>query len=669
MNAAMPKILELARAQEQVMPLAVALCHTLQRLDPEVPEGLLYAVLVLCHKIASSDVCIRLSHESFESVVEQWQSEQEDDALCSYVHERFADFDRLKAEIAGCSTLVGQDEQSEKPLILWQERLYLRRYFIYERRVAKFILKREQEVDRLSEEQEAEIARACELLFVKEPDGTPNFQHLAALTALRSRFAVITGGPGTGKTTTVIKLLLLLLGLHHQKLEIKLCAPTGKAAENMIKAISTSRASQDFVGSVQKLEQIFGHALDLDAIPKSAQTLHSLLRVVPHQSRALVNAQRPLNCDVLVVDEFSMVDLPLFAKLCDGLSPRTRLILLGDKDQLFSVESGSLLSDLTSVKRRPSADTLAYLARLSGYKASELSNYRLSDTTVFLTVSHRFKQDSGIGQLALKVNQTELSGREKDELIQSCFTQGFSDLRLSQLSEELSTSALWQYSDTLAQESFGDPEDYHNLCSYKAFLDSLQASLAAGLSLEEAQALFDSLNAYRVLCSNRKGPLGQDELNLRMLLEVRQRFKITGRPQWFPGRVVMVTKNNPGLQLSNGDVGYTAYLKGSKERELMVFFKGSGTQARAIRPIFLNDYEDGYAMTVHKSQGSEYDEVLLVLSDYDNPVLTKELVYTGITRARRRLRLCAKASILSKACSRSVRRESGLVQWLTLQQA
>lgn len=669
MNAITRPILNLAAHNQEVLPLAVALGETLCKLDPEVPEELVYAVLVLAHKLADSDVCVRLEEQAFEPVVQQWYiaGELPEQSLYCYVTTRFTDFGQLRKRILSCHTLVGTQDSAVTPLICCTGRLYLRRYFLYERIAAAFVAERQQQVVNFSKEQEDKLKTALEVLFGKATPGQPEWQKIAALCALRSKFTVITGGPGTGKTTTVTKILLLLLSLSAEKLQIRLCAPTGKAAEHMNHSLSQAVHGREFSGWVEKLQTIFSHSLDLKAIPESAETLHSLLRVIPHRSSVRVTPKNPLLCDVLVVDEVSMVDLPMFAKLCQALTPRTRLILLGDKDQLFSVESGSVLSDLCSELRAPSAAGLDFFSRLSGHDPADFAGASLSDSTVFLTRSHRFSGQSGIGRLAAAVNANDRERSSKMQTILNCFEQGFADLKLALQPGNLQGQALWQEAVRIARESISDPALSLNLRSYRGFLAELKQSLAEGLSLKDAQRLFARLDEYRILCSNRKGVLGQDNLNRLISNEVRQELRQGGGQGWFAGRVILITKNNRALTLSNGDVGFVAYLRDEEQsgrKDLMVFFKGSGEEARAVRPVFLTDYEDGYAMTVHKSQGSEYQEVLLVLSPYDNPVLTKELVYTGITRARERLCLSCSLEILGEACMRRVQRESGLPLWL-----
>jgi exodeoxyribonuclease V alpha subunit len=385
----------------------------------------------------------------------------------------------------------------------------------------------------------------------------------------------------------------------------------------------------------------------LARIPETAQTLHRLLGIRPLRAQPRHHAGNPLAVDVMVVDEASMVDLPLMARLLAALPDQARLIILGDKDQLSSVEAGKVLGDLCNAGSHY-AYSPAFRARLEAVTnehlgdAGEIPDSALNDCVVMLRHSHRFT--GAIGDLATAVNGGETA------------------TALSILRAADAKNVSWQALTAHGLEA--DLMDYAT-DAYRPYLQAAHRGDA-----EEALARLDR---YRVLCALREGPAGVVAINAIIERALRRAELIEAREIWYAGRPVMVTRNDYALRLFNGDIGVIMPDSGAGGR-LRAFFSPSGQDTvggglRSVAPSRLPAHETVYAMTVHKSQGSEFEHLDLVLADRVSPVLTRELVYTGITRAREALRLWGHEAVFRETLARTVVRSSGLRQVLWGQQA
>jgi exodeoxyribonuclease V alpha subunit len=502
------------------------------------------------------------------------------------------------------------------PLVLDEAgRLYLYRYWEYERQIVEDLHRRS--VEEPSDVGLPRLREGLDRLFPPAADGTVDWQRTAAAVAVLRRFCVISGGPGTGKTTTVIRILALLLEqAAGRPLQIALAAPTGKAAARMQEAIRLTRDSLPVSQEVR------------EAIPGEAMTIHRLLGFRPGSVRFRHDRENPLPVDVLVVDEASMVDLALMAKLVQALSPRGRLILLGDKDQLASVEAGAVLGDICGESLGFSAGFSRRLAGATGAGlGGEGDGPPIRDAIVELTRSYRFGETSGIGRLARHVNQG--NGREA----------------LALLERGDSEDVVWR-----PQES---PRDLAARLAEAA--ERLGAYLAAGTP----ESALEGLDRLRILSAHRTGPFGVETLNRLIEDCLEARGVIRPRSPWYHGRPVLITANDYNLRLFNGDLGITL-LDPEAEGKPRVFFRTPEGSIRRLPPTRLPEHETAYVTTVHKSQGSEADEVLLVLPNELTPVMTRELIYTGITRARSRVEIWGTGSVFEAAVARRVTRSSGL---------
>lgn len=506
--------------------------------------------------------------------------------------------------------------ERQTPIIFIGDRLYLNRLWRNELTVARFFCESNAPLPC----DEAQLRQTLDALFTS--DEATDWQKVAAAVALTRRISVISGGPGTGKTTTVAKLLAALIQLAgEQKCRIRLAAPTGKAA---------ARLTESLGGALQKLPLTEDQ---LALFPDEASTLHRLLGAQPGSQRLRYHAGNPLHLDVLVVDEASMIDLTMMSRLIDALPPHARVIFLGDRDQLASVEAGAVLGDIcTYASFGYTASRAQELARLTGCTlegdSSPLAS-ALRDSLCLLQKSYRFGSDSGIGQLAAAVN------RGDRHTTRAVFDGTFTDI------EKKSLQSGEEYQAMLEDARQG----------YQHFLACVQQKSTP----EEVIAAFTE---FQLLCALREGPFGVTGLNERLEQLLAQKRKITRLPhsRWYEGRPVMISRNDSALGLFNGDIGIAL----DRGQGLRVWFQMPDGSVKSVQPSRLPEHETAWAMTVHKSQGSEFNHAALILPTQLSPVVTRELIYTAITRARQRLSLYADDRVLVQAIATRTERRSGL---------
>ncbi len=464
-------------------------------------------------------------------------------------------------------------------LVIFDNKLYLQRYFIYEARLATQLKHLA-----LTENNEDFDEKLAESLFPEVlAEGEINYQRLAAEKSINSSFLIISGGPGTGKTTTTVRLLTLLMHSMSKELKIALCAPTGKAAQRLFESIKKG------IGDLPEEQQLE----TAKWLPQSAMTLHRLLGYKRNSIHFNHNSENPLSYDLIVVDEASMVDLAMMSKLVDALKAGSRLLLLGDKDQLTSVESGTVLS-----------------AVLHG----------LPDCSVQLQKTYRFKNN------IRKVADAVKSGDVRT--VASCI------------------------------DSYLLNDDWHNLIKekYNNYL-----KIATGARVEDISKLFAEFKAFMVLCSTRKGRRGVQGINVLIEDHLKETGVLSIAEKWYSGRPVIVNRNDYDLGLYNGDIGICVRDNAGR---LRVYFE-DGDSFKSFPTAPLHSCETVYAMTIHKSQGSEFNNVIVVLPEADSRVLSRELLYTGITRAKESVMIVGDKSIVETAVDRVNQRGSGLTRMLT----
>jgi exodeoxyribonuclease V alpha subunit len=613
--------------------LSLAFARFVDSLGSVTPPVLL-AALVLSELEGHGHSCLQLADLAHDPAgllgwtKEQWQ------ALAGTVAPLPKNARAWAAQLAACEEVwqVGEFDFGA-PLVFDGERLYLRRYWRDETLVANSISARAAAARPV----ESHAVRTwLDLLFASQraPQAdAPDWQKLACAVALRGSVAIITGGPGTGKTYTVARLLALLFATAPDAAQqrIALAAPTGKAA---------ARLKQSIDKALTDLAERVGDALplrELTARMGAARTLHSLLGARPDTRVFAHHAGNPLDVDVLIVDEASMVHLEMMASLLDALPPDATLILLGDKDQLASVEAGAVLGDLCHDAQAGgySRATAEYVLEASGeaLPPAYLGNAGpLAQQTVMLRHSRRF--GGPIGQLALAVNAGDAAAAEA--VLREVGEGPLSWIEGAHQHQVVSLA----------------------LAGYQPYLELLRAG-PSGDHEEWVRAVLQRFEAFRILCAVREGEWGVSGLNTAIEASLQTAGLLRRAGEWYVGRPVMVTRNDYGTRVFNGDIGLTL---GDPARpgSLRVYFL-EGDEVRSVLATRLRSVETAYAMTVHKSQGSEFRHTVLVLPEDRHGMLTRELVYTGITRASAQFTLVTpNGSVLAEAVARRTHRASGL---------
>ncbi len=588
----------------------------LKSIDPDVNDDLLLAALLVSNHCGKGDVCIDLQQQSER---QQFANNSLEIIIESPTKEQW--INSLKG-----SKLVSCDG-SVAPLVLVDGNyLFLSRYWDYEVSLAQEVVQRaecEQQVDI------EQLKDGVQKYFPQvDSCGDTDWQVVAAISAASNRFSVITGGPGTGKTTTVTKILALIAQQNlDQAGRIVLAAPTGKAANRLSESIKSAKLELSLEPDIAK------------QIPDEVKTLHRLLRASPGKASFFYNARNKLELDLLVVDEASMIDLAMMAKLMQALPKHAQVILLGDMNQLASVESGSVLADICAVGMRssPSQKRLDFLQQQFDIKLpveqEQLSTINpLGDSVVSLKKSYRFDSLSGIGALAAATNENRPDN----------FFAAFSDSKFSDISFHATDASSLQISI-----------DKLDLTPYKNYLQS-----------ESAEQALQRLAKFQVLCPMRDGVFGVNNLNRLIQNRLLRTGLIQVAGNLFHGQPIMITENNYKVGLYNGDVG----IIWRDAEQLKAYFPEPGGGVKRLLLAKLPAFETVFAMTVHKSQGSEFESVLIISADNYAEFLTRELLYTAITRARKTVAIWGNEMVIRKTITAKVNRNSLLQDRLLVQQ-
>ena len=605
MSKLMEQLSELQR-QDIIQDIDLELCRFLKEHHQEASEQVLLAACLVSYLFRQGDVCLLLEKYASEPLFDEIEESTKVEAPEL----------QLWKEALQESRLVGKPGDF-KPLILDGGRLYLHKLWHYERSLAEQLIKRSANED--SRVETDQLKDGLDRLFPGQTDEGVDWQRVAAAASLRHQLSVISGGPGTGKTSTVVRIMALLLEQADgdRGLNIALSAPTGKAAARLKDSITSAKQDLNVNEEIRA------------AIPDETMTLHQLLGARRHSSSFRFDEDNPVPYDVVVVDEASMVDQALMSKLMNALLEDTRLILLGDKDQLASVEAGSVLGDICNLDQNQfTKEMVRWLAKLDLSVPKEFvtdGSQPLTDHIELLTKSYRFDRESGIAQLAESVNSGDFN-----RAIEVLESDTYSDVSLTSVQEQ------------------SDFEDILNQTVISYVRNILESN-----SVDEALDVFER---FCILSPHRRGPRGVEFLNRYVEKILQQQALIPKYERWYPGRPVIVNANDYTLRLHNGDTGICLP---DKEGQLKVYFRHQG-QVRGIAPGRLHNFSTAFALTVHKSQGSEFEEVFIVLPSSSSKVLSRELIYTAITRARTDITILGSQSILKQSISKKIQRSSGL---------
>ncbi|SIR23586.1 DNA helicase/exodeoxyribonuclease V, alpha subunit [Shewanella morhuae] len=702
LSAALPELLKLWEQERLLTPLDRHFALQMSQLHPSDGQQPLFILLcaLLSQQLSSQHTCLVLAHIVPLNPMAEQTSHCKISLSLEALTQSLQTFDAVG--IAG----------SNKPLIFDNGRLYLQRYHQFETSVAASLIRlsgtvsEHVSVDTHAQDQDqikdTKLRSRLDQLFPanaladhelinNENAAIIDWQKVATATALGKKLSVITGGPGTGKTTTVTKLLLLLQMESMQ--EIRLVAPTGKAAARLSESIKASKArlakELNAHAGVGANNQDFLTALG--RIPEEASTLHRLLGVIPNSAHFRHHQGNPLRLDLLIVDEASMVDLPMMYKLLSALPKHASLILLGDQDQLASVEAGAVLADICAGLKIPadpnnpipnnnflnnnelnkspqwqmrySKEQAERLCALTGF---ELTPYisdvpKLGDSLCMLMHSHRFKGDAGIGLLANAVNRADLQG------IMQVWQQGSAELSwlehsmlVSQTQAKVNEPANNTGLNLLLEQACNQYGDYLRALNHSVDNNDLGTRPSTADIIER-------FNQYRILCAMRSGDYGVEGINQYVTQALANAKLIKPLQEFYLGRPIIIQSNDYNLGLFNGDIGLILQDEDKPERLMAHFIKADGSLLKVL-PARLPSHETCYAMTVHKSQGSEFSRVALVLPP--NPslaqwqLLTKELVYTAITRAKTHFTCLGTQQVFERASSQVTQRASGLADRL-----
>ncbi len=547
-----------------------------------------------------------------------------------------------------------------RPLVLElpSGRLYLRRWWDHEASLAAAIRRRAgQPAEHAAQRLEDGLARLFPPIEGAADAGRRGQAEAAAL-ALRRRLAVITGGPGTGKTTTVLRLLALVieqaLAAGGPAPRILLLAPTGKAAARMEESMRAGR------------DQLPGSEALRAAIPREASTIHRALG--PRRDGTWRHdADHPLSADLVVVDEASMIDAALMRALLEALPEPARLVILGDPDQLASVDAGAVLADICGPEGdedRARAGRDDRTSNSDGQATEDRAGPPIAGCIARLRYSFRFGPETGIGALARALRSGDVEavlavledpGREDLSWVERPAIGA--DGRLEAGLEARVLAGYGRYLDALDGAAVPADASDDGAGDDGARVEGERDDV--GARIEAIQAALRALGGFRILCAHRRGPSGVARLGSAAIEALSRAGRIQVRGERWAGRPILILRNEPALGLYNGDVGLVAEDPRSRG-ELRAFFEGPEGGPRSLALPRLPAHETVLAMSIHKSQGSELDELAIVLPPPGSPLLTRELLYTAVTRARRGLSIHASREAIEICVRRRAARASGL---------
>ncbi len=569
-----------------ISDLEVEFARTLLRISPDLSPTVLVTAVICSFHQTNGNVCVFLDRIHQDKRIAE---------LLGLLPSHTVDIEALQDELRA-SSIVGNPGEF-KPLILEENRLYIQRYWKYENELVTWIKER---ASRESSKLTKEIIETVQEQFKANTSDDTDWQKIAVFLSVLKDFLIISGGPGTGKTFTVRKIIETIQSSDSVSKRIALAAPTGKAAQ---------RLSESFQN---------GSSEDL-----GAQTIHKLLGARVDGSFAF-GKNRKLSYDVVIVDEASMLDIRLWIQLIRALPDQTKLIVLGDKDQLSSVEAGAVLGDICQGAENIFSKTLVDTLSECEVKvdAKEMEEGSLNDCIVLLTKSYRFGANSGLKLLSEAINKENP-------------TLAFEILTNSEISD-----VHWL-----------EPDNNTVPAIIKRYCVDVFSKNSKASPVQQFEAYANA----QILCAIRKGDFGIERVNKEAEQVIKAKSGISRGREWFDGRFVMFTKNDAFLKVQNGETGIF-FTKSYSDGKVMV----EGNEDRQISVSRVKEYQPAYAITVHKSQGSEFENVVLMLPNEHNPIITKELLYTAVTRARQNLLVVGNWGVVEQAIMQRISRNSGL---------
>jgi len=559
--------------------------------NENINRNIFLFLMYLSMKTRNGDICIDLAKDHILSGI------FEIDEFISIL---------LQYKFAGIT-----DEQ--RPVVIDGHFIYLNRFYRYEKFLSEWVIKKSRLIS-MDKGTKAKLGNVLPRFFnigSKEID----WQKFAVLTAVFSNFSAISGGPGTGKTTTIAKLFLIINEIYDKKPVIKLCAPTGKAA---------SRLSDAIVGVLDNIS--YKKKIDLE----KASTIHRLLKFNPETNSFKYNKTNRLKADIIIVDEASMIDLKLMTHLAEAVPEEARVILLGDRFQLASVSPGSVFADICggefemnySEKLVNSIQPFfEYPLQFDSVKDETAS---LRDSVVELKKNYRFSDVSSIAKIADSI---------REDNIDQC----------------LAITA--HQEDDLEFIEIGGRNEFFNLMERIVEKHILQL-----VDIKSPEEGFKISSEFAILSPVKDGYFGVENINFMIENMIRKRKKISLNQSWYNGKLVIMSRNDYRENLFNGDIGVTIV----DNKNVDVYFDNGEANLKKISPVRLSSCKPFYATTVHKSQGSEFDNIYIVIPEHFSRVLTKELLYTAVTRAKKKVVFIGNKGVFKMALEKKTERRSGL---------
>jgi exodeoxyribonuclease V alpha subunit len=589
--------LEDLRKKEVISAVEVEFVRFLATVHSSVKGEVLWAASACIHAQRNGHICL-----DFNKWDDKW--------LFGDKKSNIKITDSLKTEwLSGLkeSPIVSNGNELQ-PLVLESERLYLHRFWSFEEELCHWLNQKSSPTHDVSDQ----AKKIMQSLLAPSGDlFETNWQHVAVQLSFLKDLVIISGGPGTGKTFTVLNIIAAHVLAHStegEEYRIALAAPTGKAARRLDESIEAGKANLP-----EHIQAEFN-------LTGSAQTVHKLLGSDFRGSSFSFNEENLLPYDLVVIDEASMLDIHMWVHLIRAIGANTKLVILGDKDQLASVEAGSILGDICrgdNLFSRTIADSLSRIQNVSVPIADDKPT--LNDCILFLKKSYRFGEHSGIQKFAAAVNDSN-----PDLAIEILQDSSYKDLGWMKPSSENMESVIKEYA-----------VNHH-----------------AEFSVIREEKRLPASNQKRILCALRRGPFGVEQINSTAEKLIKRNLGLLAGKIWFEGRIVMATRNDSIIRVKNGDIGLYSDSKESIQFE--------GKEGQMISANRLKDYEPAFAITIHKSQGSEFNDVAIILSNQVNSVLSKEILYTAVTRARENTLIIVSEEVLRKTIERSVSRTSGL---------
>lgn len=566
----------------------------LTEINPDECDEVLWAAAACLHAQRNGHVCLDFDAVRGDYVFNDHRSELKfTDALTKKWIEKLNDSDLVS------------NGRKLNPLVLEENRLYLHKFWKYEEELAAWLA----EKSRVENDIDDTVTKAIHSVVKPKADlFEVNWQQVAIYLSFLKNLLVISGGPGTGKTYTVLSILASHV-LVYENQKIALAAPTGKAARRLSESIEQGKQHLPNE-AVENLDRIH-----------DATSVHKLLGSDYSGTRFKFNEKQKLPYDLVVIDEASMLDINMWIRLIRAIGENTKLIVLGDKDQLASVEAGSILGDICQGENSFSTKISEEISKASGMQVPQTKNKpAINDCILFLKKSYRFGENSGIQQFAEAVNA---------------------------------------FDDNTAIEVLKDPayKDISWVTPNDTVIKKVIEDYAVSHYLEYSKLVKDVIlsasNKRKILCSVRNGPMGMNRINQMAERRIRLQNGTVGSREWYAGRIIMATKNNHTLKIRNGEIGVCLGEEASR-----ISFEGE--DVREISTTRMNEYEPAYAITIHKSQGSEFDDVAILLSGSVKTILSKEILYTSVTRARKNTLVIGNEDTIREAIKHSVNRNSGL---------